>query len=291
MAVFLDCAASPSQLDGRRLLLNFKRYPGTWIYCNFPENLPAAALGDARLGNKYLNRALVFGEAELFASYVNATGSDIKFGVLLCNAGPAVAGVLRKNQGHRHSGIYPDWCDVAGGVWRDFCSRTDQEILAIPPGGSAWIFEQPVPNNKFFNSALSLKTDLPLDCYVYVYRSRANIDGTASCYPWLPEAPGKAARQYRGEGCSYVIETTAGLYASRMPYRYYTCHCPGARDEMTPIYDPCAAAWRSCNNSDNNLGNWGLHHLFHVVVSNDTSEAQVIRLISDPTGQPRTPTQ
>ncbi len=213
MAVFLDCAASPSQLDGRRLLLNFKRYPGTWIYCNFPENLPAAALGDARLGNKYLNRALVFGEAELFASYVNATGSDIKFGVLLCNAGPAVAGVLRKNQGHRHSGIYPDWCDVAGGVWRDFCSRTDQEILAIPPGGSAWIFEQPVPNNKFFNSALSLKTDLPLDCYVYVYRSRANIDGTASC---LPLAAGSA-------GESGAAVPRRGLFLCHRDYRRALC--------------------------------------------------------------------
>jgi hypothetical protein len=272
MAVFLDCAASTSLVDGRRLTLDFKRHPGNWIYCNYPEHLPAAVLGDARLSNKYLNRVAVYGETELFASYFNATGSDILFGVLLCNRGNATAGVLRKNYGHRHSGAYPDWCDVEGGVWRDFYSRTDQEILAIPPGGSAWIFEQPAPTNKFFNSVLSFETDQLLDCFVYIYRSRANIDGTATCYQWQP-----GARQYRGAGCSYAIETTAGLHVSRMPYRYYTCHCPGNRNEMTPIYDPCAAAWRSCDSPDNNLGNWGLHYLFHIVVSNDTPEGRIVR--------------
>ena len=145
MAVFLDCAAAVSEVDGRRIILKFKRCPGTWIYCNYPERLPAAALGDSALGNKYLNRVFVEGEAQLFASYLNTTGSGLFFGALLHNPGNATARVIRQAVGHRHSGQYPDWCDVQGGVWGDFFNSSSAEIFAVPPGGGVWIFEGPAP--------------------------------------------------------------------------------------------------------------------------------------------------
>lgn len=273
MAVFLDCATTESQADGRRISLNFKRFPGKWIYCNYPERLPPEALGDSGLGNKYLNRVAVCGEAQLFASYLNGTGDDIFFGVLLCNPGVTAATVVRKNNGHRHSGQYPDWCDVAGGVWHDFFAETSEEVLVVAPGESVWIFEGPVPSNKFFNSLVYFQTDLPLDCLVYAYQSRADIDGTANCFPWQP-----GAKQYRGEGSSYAIEAATGLYVSRMPYRYYTCRCgPGNQNEIMPIYDPCADQCRCCTCPDRNLGNWGLQYLLYVVVVNDTSAPRVVR--------------
>ena len=182
--VFLDCAAAASEVDGRRIILKFKRYPGTWIYCNYPERLPAAALGDSGLGNKYLNRVFVEGEAQLFASYLNTTGGDLFFGVLIHNAGNATATVVRQAVGHRHSGKYPDWCDVQGGVWGDFFNSSSEEIFAVHSRESVWIFEGPAPTNKFFNTVLALQTDMLLECFVYIYRNRANVDGTATCFPW-----------------------------------------------------------------------------------------------------------
>jgi hypothetical protein len=272
VAVFLDCAAVVSEVDGRRIVLKFKRYPGAWIYCNYPEHLPAAALGDSGLGNKYLNRVFVDGEAQLFASYLNATGGDLFFGVLLHNPGNATARVVRQAVGHRHSGKYPDWCDIQGGVWGDFFNSCSEEIFAIHSRESVWIFEGPAPNNKFFNTVLALQTDMLLECLVYIYRNRANIDGTATCFPWTP-----GSKQYRGVGDSYAIESDLGLHLSRMPCHYYTCRCGNNPDEITPIYDTCADAWRCCTCPDKNLGNWGLHYLFQVVVVNDTDAARVVR--------------
>jgi hypothetical protein len=42
VAVFLDCATAASEVDGRRIILNFKRCPGTWIYCNFTKHIKRA---------------------------------------------------------------------------------------------------------------------------------------------------------------------------------------------------------------------------------------------------------
>jgi len=273
MAVFLDCATAISQTDGRQIELKFKRCPtGKWIYCNYPELLPASALGDSGLSNKYLNRVFISGEAQLFASYVNGTGDDIFFGILLSNPGNGAARAVRQNSGHRHSGTYPDWCDVECGVWRDFYADDSEEIFIVPPGGSVWIFEGPAPANKYFSTVINFWTDLLLECFVYAYQSRAAVDGTATCFPWTP-----GDKQYRGEGDTYTIETTLGLHASRMPYQYYTCRCPGSKGEMTPIYDPCADAWRCCSCPDRNIGNWGMQYLFYIVVTNDTATAKVIR--------------
>ncbi len=273
MATILDCNTASTQTDGNRLYLSFTRYSGKWIYCNYPERLPADALGDFNEGNHYLNHVVVNGPAQLFASYVNDTGYDIYFGIQLYNSGSSTISITRQNNGHRHSGTYPNWCDVEGGVWSDFFSNPDGTTFSVSPGKAVWIFEQPVPVGKFFNSMVRFQTNGPLHCFPYVYRSRANINGTATCYPWV-----SGAKQYRGEGDSYFIETTINLSVSQMPYKYYTCSCgSGNSNEITAIYDPCASAWRSCSSPDNNLGNWGMQYLFKVTVSNDTGSTKRVR--------------
>jgi hypothetical protein len=188
------------------------------------------------------------------------------------NPGNGTATVIRKGVGHRHSGKYPDWCDVQGGVWSDFFNDNSKEIFTIPSTETVWVFEGLVPNNKFFNTVLALQMDMLLECFVYIYRSRANVDGTAVCFPWI-----QGAKQYRGMGESYALETAMGLHLSRMPYYYYTCRCGNNPNEVVAIYDFCTDAWRCCACADRNLGNWGLHYLFHVVVTNDTDETQVVR--------------
>ena len=221
-------------MRGRRILLNFKRCQGTWIYCNYPERLPVAALGDSGLGNKYLNRVFVEGASKLFASYINSTGGDIFFGVLFHNPGNAPARVILQGFGHRHSGTYTDWCDVQGGVWRDFFTPGSEEALAVPPEGSAWIFERRC--RYVFQHRPGPANGSAWECLVYVYRSRGSIDGTATCFPWKP-----GDKQYRGAGDSYTIETSLGLHLSRMPCHYYTCRCGNNPNEITPIYDSAPA--------------------------------------------------
>lgn len=268
MATLLDCSTNKGtiQTDGNLIYLNFTRDPGTWIYCNYPESLPYAALGDKNAGNKFLNQVVVNGSAELFASHVNNTGYDIYFGVQLYNAGGSTVSVTRRYNGHRHSGTYPDWCNVEGGVWLDYASNPDGSTFSVAPGTAVWIFEKNVPSGAYFNSILQFETSGSLYCFPYIYRSRSNLDGTATCYPWV-----SGSRVYRGYANSYFIRTSLNLNVSQMPYKYYTSNCTcGNTNEMISITDPCTGNTFSCSNGAN-LGNWGIHYYFTVTVNNNTS--------------------
>lgn len=83
MATFYDRDNKVTRLtDGTSLNpLTFTRDSGKWIYCNYPENLPADSLGDCDKGNHYLNHVQVNGPAQVFASHKNDTGYDIYFAI------------------------------------------------------------------------------------------------------------------------------------------------------------------------------------------------------------------
>ncbi len=235
----------------------FERIPGRWIYCNYPERLPQKALE-----HHYLNRVLVTGEAQLFASYVSEIDVPVTFGVQVVNPGARQAQVLLKNHGHRHSGDYPNWCDVEGGVWADYYAYTPRPPVRILPKRSVWLVQESVPARAYFNTLLRFTTTAPVWCLVYVYRDRASIDRRATCYPWDP-----ASIQYRGVGDSVAIRAQVALRTSELPVSWNTHTC-ASPDEMVAIRDPCTGLVHACETGAN-LGNWGLPYLYHVMITND----------------------
>lgn len=289
MATFNNCTHASTVLEGTRKYLSFNRSAGQWVYCNYPERLPSdgSALGDSDKGNRYLNQVPVNGPAQVFASYVNDMAYPIYFGVQLYNAGTVAVTATLENNAHRHSGTYTDWCDVEGGVWVDFFANNPGTQFTVNPGRSAWIFEGAVPAGKFFNSLVRFRTTGPLWCFPYVYTSRAKINGTATCYPWV-----SGQRVYRGEGDSYFLATSLNLNVSELPVHWLSHHCSdGNQNEMIAIRDRCANQDRSCSNTDNNLGNWGAQYLYTVALTNDTSLSKTIRLFAGAaTGWPSDPT-
>jgi len=268
---FNDCNSSSTLTDGNRIYFNFTRQPVKWIYCNYPERLQSDALGDSTLGNHFLNQVQVNGDYQLYASYMNQTGYDIKFGVQLYNSGSSSVTVTRYNNAHRTSPPF-DYCDVEGGIWADFFNSSGTTSYTVAPYSVVWIFEEDVPVGGYFNSLVRFHTSGNLWCFPYVYTNSSNIDGTATCYPW-----NTASQVYRGHGDSYFISGWKTLNISNMPYKYFTSTCgSGNTNEMTEIHDYCSGINHSCS-SGANLGNWGMQYLFNITVNNDTGAARTIK--------------
>ncbi len=258
--------------------INFAKLAGQkWVYCNYPEGLSTAALGDKQYGNKYLNRVNVTGDTEVFASYRNNTGLEtpIKFGVQLYNPSNDTINVTVKNRGFRTSGpTTGDWNYVVGQTPTDFLNYTATNSFTIGPYLSKWVYNElgPILNGSLFNCYVRFTTDAAVWCFPYAYTSLSNIDGTATLYPWVDNAPNNTHRGY-GDTCQLGSWFT--LLTSQMPYSYATSSCAyNNGEDIIPINDQ-GKIW-NCDTPGRNLGNWGAHYNFHVTVKNDTNYTYTI---------------
>jgi len=245
----------------------------TWVYCNYPEQIPSNALGDYDSGDVYLNKVNVNGDTELFASYRNMTGKSIYFGIQLYNPNSTAVSVTVKNRAFHFSGGSPtqDWNWVVGQTPVDFLSYTSTNTITVNGGSANWPYYDLglIPNGCLFNVYLRFTTNGPLWCFPYVYTNRSKIDGTATLYPWS-----SSSKVYRGYGSNYEVNASLNINVSQMPYVFASNSCSynSARD-MISINDQ-GTIW-SCSNA--NLGNWGAHYKFSVTINNDTVSSKTIK--------------
>lgn len=244
-----------------------------WIYCNYPEQLPAQALGDKSIGNRYLNRVYVYAgtTAEVFASYRNMSGYSVYFGVQLYNPKSTAVNVTVSKRGfHYNPGPQGQgWSWGVGQTPADFINYTGTTSIPIPGYGSKWALSQqgPVGNLNLFNCYVRFSTDGDVWCFPYVYNSLTNLDGSATLYSGTPAA------QKRGLGSTCIINASVTYNVSDLPICFAGNSCQyNSASDMIELDDQ-GTIW-DCSNTT--LGNWGAHYLYNVTIVNNTASSKTI---------------
>ncbi len=258
-----------------------------FVYCNYPEALKNNMFGETTEDNKCLNQVTVpAGTHQIFFSYQynNATDSaqtPFYFGIQVFNPNNKTLSYTQLKLGHgtNHSSDKGSWAAVAGETVIDYFKSSAKSAITLGPNKSYW-FEKDLPNySGLYSGLLEFRVDGQAIVTVYIYKKKADIDGTATVIPKTG-----TGGQYSGYANGYAYKAdTLTLSASQLKTarRYLKLNTTGISSlkingksntsDLLPIYlaNPSSVCI-SPTTSGQNLGNWGVIYEFPVKFVNDT---------------------
>lgn len=305
-----DCSAGPlvSLPGSGSVWPAFDSYPGTYVYCNNPEQLYDPDLGDNApgYGNKYLLWSRVKGPCQAYFQHSNQTGHVLGYGLQVYNPNKDSITVTVSNIGF-HAG------EDRLQVWREFFTGLPENnggrvgAFTVPPGGAIWLqrVDGAIPPATVFEGVVRFRVHGG-DAYVfnYAYHLASRIDGTASYLGYVTrrELNGQnEARVYKGTARDYFLTcslraSVSELQAAPLAWRTNGCQdkWPDAslsdmRTIACPLgdtHDPSYMEFHCANAPPANLGNWGVQYLYRLSVTNDSDAPRTIYLSVGQPGKP-----
>ncbi|MBP2629138.1 MAG: hypothetical protein H6Q68_3849 [Firmicutes bacterium] len=269
--------------------LSFQPSPGTFIYCNNPEQLFTTDLGDnsSEFGNHYLLWSLVSGTCYAYYEHENMTGLTIGYGLQIYNPNEHPVTVEVTNVGFSNN---------AFDCWTQFYSNKSGEsgsigFFTIQPGEVLWIQrnDNKISPGAIFNGAAAFNVSGDkVYVFHYAYHNFNNIDGTASYLGYITRTDPNGqteAMVYKGTAEGFVQASLFNINISSIisqTITWQTHACPG-NDMVTitcPLTDTSNPTYTTftCSNEDN-LGNWGIRYHYTLTINNDTSRKKTISFV------------
>lgn len=268
--------------------LTYNSDPGTFIYCNNPEQLFTSDLGDhaAGFGNHYLLWSLVTGNCQAYYEHENRTGITIGYGIQIYNPNELAVTIEVTNLGFSNN---------AFGCWTQFYSNQSGGggavgSFTVQPGGVLWVQrnDNSIAAGSIFNGAVSFNVSGG-NVYVfnYAYKSLDNVDGSATYLGYITRIDPSGqneAKVYKGTSDRFLINSLISTKVSillKSNSTWETHGCPG-NDMVTincPLTDTNSPTYSTfnCSNGDN-LGNWGIRYRYNVTVVNDSNKRRTINV-------------
>jgi hypothetical protein len=268
-----------------------------FVICNHPEALKNDMYGDKGENNKCLNQVTVpAGTHQIFFSYQynNGAGSaaptsqqKLNFGIQIFNPNSAELHFKQLKLGHGTNRFddKKSWDGVAGETIKDYFNSSPASEVSIAKNGSYWFDKELLDYSGLYSGLMEFQVDKQAIITVYIYKSKWNIDGTATV---IPKTDGNG-KQYSGysNGYKYVADTiTLNASDLQKARRYLKLNTTGisnlkinraaATSDLLPIY--LAAPAGKCispSTSGQNLGNWGIIYEFPVRFVNDSGKSSV----------------
>lgn len=254
--------------------LTFTRNNRPIVYTNYPEQIGAngKCMPFAEDGYCVNQQVITAGEAHVFFSHWNRSGSAIKYRIHVFNMSVGSTTVNVSN-----IGFSSGWSDPGETVKQFFTTSGNQMTLA--QGASGWLSpEYTIANNQPFNGLIRFTCSQAVIVTVYMYHDVSAIDGYEVVYPYDAEHSDDL-QVYSGVGNGYFLSAAHGtIKLSEMPYRYVTHKANANENEITAIN---IAGTNLQANEDavfplNNLGNWCTQYYHTMTLVNDTNETKTV---------------
>ncbi|MCC2685621.1 MAG: hypothetical protein K0R75_2520 [Paenibacillaceae bacterium] len=268
--------------------VSFSPLPGTFIYCNNPEQLYPSDLGDHAegFGNRYLLWSYVTDTCQAYYEHENRTGLMIGYGLQIFNPNEQTVTVKVTNIGFGNN---------AFDCWKQFYSESSGGggsvgVFTVAPGEELWVQrnDHAIPAGAIFNgAALFHVTGGGVYVYNYAYHQFGNLDRTASYLGYITRTEPSGQDEthvYKGTSDRFVLTSTINTEVSSLSKKglsWQTNECSG--EDMVNITGPLTDLDHptydifTCADGDN-LGNWGIRYRFTDNISNDTRKKRTITL-------------
>lgn len=263
-----------------------------WLYCNWPEGLRAneysiTALGDKTYNgvtfNYYLNKAqnLPAGTYQLFYSYRDAFNfGPLYVGMQIWNPNASSITFTDRYHGYKTAAANTLAGDFAGMPWQDYFASSPSSPYTINATSAYWAFENSIPQGYQFTGNINFQISNTATIFLYIYKVRNSIDGTAIAYPTSGDP-----RMYSGLGAGYFsTASTITLKASELTNGKYflltypdsfsglTINGTSATSDLIPITQVGSGITYSPPTA--NLGNWSAQYYYTLALKNDLSTSK-----------------
>ncbi|MBP5426788.1 MAG: NPCBM/NEW2 domain-containing protein [Clostridiales bacterium] len=291
--------------------VEYKKKPGTFLYCNNPESIKIEDTLDK--GKIIYETGNVLGNTFLFAEQNNSTEDSMYYGVIVENEGSKNAKVVVKNKGMSKNcwtGLKLD-----ENCWRDFCESKEYTI-EILPNESRWLVDPVIVScyNQYtgegvVNLAIDFESDMPLNVRVvaftkdYDLTDPKDINGKYLGYVTRHENFWGETRNYKGRSnyypkqeCVFTWEIDDNTKKSYLPVRYKNLdragwithitknkHTSAVEDDMYTFVDPNGLCFGPYTNDystmTSNLGNWAVTYKEIFNIKNNSNTTRSIDII------------
>lgn len=279
-----------------RVTLNcITRNPGTYIYCNYPEDIGKDGKGLGLAEKGYcINKQLVEpGSAQIFWSHNNYFGAPLYYNVLIKNVSNRTAYVNIPN-----CGTATGWPMKTnpGQTIIDYYNSSNK-MKTVYSGTCEWLLNEDVkadPGNPS-TALIKIKTDQPVEVIVYASSRKligSNFKGNEQPFPYDTNNTYSSSSTYSGRGDSYFltvnhpdvyVQATPDVirkHADALPLRFQTnesnkLYRPINSNEITDIELAGAkdlVASRVADAPLNNLGNYCTQYQHNFTFHNNTNK-------------------
>lgn len=285
MGTTFDCAMWEKMASQgvSAVVQNYTKNNRPFISLNYPEtlgkdeNAPAAENKKSGVGKCVYRKQVSAGDSCIFFSHRNWI-ADRKYGIQIFNPNSGSVTVKKLKYGY-----CAGWDASPAAV--QFLNDTSVTSKTLASGGVWWISEESIPVDTPFSGHLLINTSGPVIVTVYLYKSKSNISGNETIYPYSSDN-GLDMQVYTGDGIGYDFAKTIELTIDAVSVasntnlskkNYYFTTGNGNSNELTPLtLEDGTVARVGAASPRENLGNWGCTYNYTVKVVNKTSVAKTV---------------